>query len=106
MSSKPKGKGGRKPFTSDSLAKPVEAASYADFIAVHSSNKQFLLEFGQTQPNIKEPIMVSKVMLHPKTAGDLVAVLLSQVSKYQERNKEDILPAGLKMTPIKKEDIH
>ncbi len=84
-----------------------EPARYADNAIVYSTKKQFLIDFNQALPGAEKQINVGRVILHPKTAGELLSALLTQVAKHEEQYKEGILPPGLALEMItKKREVH
>jgi hypothetical protein len=60
-----------------------EPARYADNAIVYSTKKQFLIDFNQTLPGAEKHINVGRIILHPKTAGELLSALLTQVAKQK-----------------------
>jgi hypothetical protein len=84
-----------------------EPAKYADNAIVYSTKRQFLIDFNQSLPGTEKRINVARIILHPKTAGELLSALLTQVAKHEGEHKEGILPQGLELETItKKRDVH
>ena len=69
-------------------------APYADMIRVNTSERGFMLTFGQAHPDVEEIRVVGRVVLPPKSAGELLAVLVQQVQFYQQ-HFETIIPQGV-----------
>lgn len=87
--------------------KANEPAVYADNLVVYSNKRQFILEFNQTLPGAEGRINVGRIILHPKTAGEFLTALLTQIAKHEEEHKGGILPPGLELEMIrKKRDVH
>jgi len=80
-----------------------EAAIYADFVHSSVNERSLMFHFGQVNPDNKEIISVHKVVLHPKTAGELLAMLAGQIRRYEERFSVKIAPEGLSLE-AKEED--
>ncbi len=60
-------------------------AHYADIVRISSSERQFLLSFAQSKPDSQKVKVVSQVVLHPKTAGELLVILATQVAHHEKR---------------------
>ncbi len=71
----------------------IESASiYVDIIRLSSNERHFIFNFAQSTPGSSKMRIVSKITLHPKTAGELLAILTKQVSFYEKQFNCKIIP--------------
>ena len=77
-------------------------APYADVVRSTLNERQFLLYFGQSDPDTKKFTVAARVFLNPQTTGELLAVLAEQVDKYQKRFGKKITPEGFSLKALKK----
>ena len=70
-------------------------APYADIVRSTSNERQFLLHFGQVDPDTQKVIAAAKVVLHPKTAAELLVMLAQQITRHEERFGVKITPEGV-----------
>ena len=73
------------------------SASYAELISINVGERGFMLTFGQVQPEVGQINVVSKVVLPPKTAGELLPLLIKQIGVFEERYGR-ITPDGVQPT--------
>jgi hypothetical protein len=83
---KPKGRMNIK--LSDDLAK----GAYANTLAMHNNEAEFVLDFIFMEPQRKQGQVVSRVVTNPKTAKRLLLGMQEAVRVYEERFGEITLP--------------
>ena len=81
-----------------------EPAPYADFVRSTANERQFLLHFGQIDPDKLTVTRAFRVALHPKTAGDLLALLVGQIGRYEKSFGVKITPEGFSLHVDKEEE--
>ena len=69
-------------------------APYSDMVRLTTGERGVMLTFGQLQPDANNIQVVGRVVMPPKTAGELLAILVQQVSVY-EQNYGKIMPENL-----------
>jgi len=91
--------------SSGSDVQATDLAVYADQVRVGSNDRQFLLAFSQRDPDAETSIVVCRVMLAPKTAGELAAVLAGAISNFEKKYAQRIVPAdfSIEIVEAKKE---
>ena len=67
-------------------------ATYADILRLVSNEREFLFSFAQGRPDLGEFRVVTQVYLPPQTAGELLAILTSQVAEYEKQHGRKITP--------------
>lgn len=79
---------------SPSETQQADLAAYADLVEIGFNDRQFVLVFSQRVPGGKA-ISVSRVVLAPRTAGELTMILAGAVSNFQKDFKQQITPPGV-----------
>jgi hypothetical protein len=70
--------------------------AHADFVRLVSSPTGFLFIFAQNHPDRKDEVLCIKQMtIPPLVAGQVLAILTDQVSKWEKLNKQKITPDEL-----------
>lgn len=77
---------------------------YVDLIHAAANERQFILNFGQIDTlDRKKAHRVATIAMHPKTAGDLIALLAEQLFLYEQRFGVKILPPNMTFDAPQKE---
>ncbi len=71
------------------------ASLYGDIIRLSSNERHFILSFGQSAPSSNKIKIVSQVTLHPKTAGELLAILAKQIDFHEKKFGSKLVPGKL-----------
>ncbi|MFQ5894378.1 MAG: hypothetical protein ACE5JJ_00970 [Nitrospinota bacterium] len=95
---KPKGAPGPKTEYDYSLVEELPIP-YCDFVRVVTSEKSVYLGFGQSHPDTR-PLsvqIVAQLILDPKTAGELIGILLPALAQHEQKYGTKILPKNLQI---------
>ena len=68
---------------------------YADYVHISANERQIVLSFGQMDPITETLNPVSRVILHPKTAVELLAILVGSIKRYEQMFESSIIPEGI-----------
>jgi hypothetical protein len=74
---------------------PSDPAVYADEVQIGFNDRQFLLAFRQRVPDTETSILLCRIVLAPKTAGELAGLLAGGITKFQKNFGQEIVPAGI-----------
>lgn len=82
-----------KRFTSET--QHGDLALYADLVEVGFNDRQFVLLFSQRVPGAEKPIPVSRIVVAPRTAGELTTILAGAVIRFEKEFNQRIAPPGV-----------
>lgn len=68
------------------LIRRAPLACYANYFEVGHNPYEFLLDFGQFQPEVSEVLIHTRIMLCPAHARMFAEILTNAVAKYETEN--------------------
>lgn len=74
----------------------VATGQYSNLAIITHSRSEFILDFAAMLPGIKQPEVVSRIIMNPEHAKRLLMALQDNIKKYEAQNGA---PIGLNEAP-------
>lgn len=76
------------------LSPEVAAGKYSNLAMIGHSSKEFLIDFIFAAPGMPQAPVVSRIIMNPENAKQLMYALTDNVRKYEEKFGEIVRPGA------------
>ncbi len=82
------------------LREPEAEGIYSNYSVIAFSNAEFIIDFIRILPGMQKTHVMSRIIMTPQSAKNLLMNLQGQIKRYEEQNGEIKIPESKLTKPI------